>query len=118
MNDVLVASYGGGVNSTAMLIGMQERGEIPNLIMFADTGGEKPETYAYLQRFEASENHHITSRLCPACDRGEKTTTPPRSSIVGSGPVHMPSGNICTRGMSEQMWAIYQIQYGKFGGNR
>jgi len=46
-----VASYGGGVNSTAMLIGMQERGERVDLILFADTGGEVPETYSYVQRF-------------------------------------------------------------------
>lgn len=48
-----MASYGGGVNSTAMLIGMHERGEAVDLILFADTGGEKPETYAYIERFSA-----------------------------------------------------------------
>lgn len=48
-----VASYGGGVNSTAMLIGCFERGEAVDLILFADTGGEKPETYAYLEKFSA-----------------------------------------------------------------
>jgi len=47
----LIVSWGGGVNSTAMLIGMHERGIIPDHILFADTGGEKPETYAYLKRF-------------------------------------------------------------------
>ena len=44
----LVVSYGGGVNSTAMLVGMAERGERPDAIAFADTGDEKPETYQYL----------------------------------------------------------------------
>ena len=43
-----ILSFGGGVNSTAMLIGMQERGERPDVILFADTGGEKPETYAHV----------------------------------------------------------------------
>ena len=33
--------------------------------------------------------------LCPACERGEKTITPPHISIVGSMPVHFPSGSIC-----------------------
>ena len=56
---VTVASYGGGVNSTAMLLGILERldaygvspdGIKPDLILFADTGGEKPETYAYMQK--------------------------------------------------------------------
>lgn len=44
----LVVAYGMGVDSTAMLVGMAERGERPDLILFADTGDEKPETYAYL----------------------------------------------------------------------
>lgn len=44
---VLVA-YGMGVDSTAMLIGMHQRGERPDAILFADVGSEKPDTYAYL----------------------------------------------------------------------
>lgn len=47
----LIASYGGGVNSTAMLIGLRERDVIPDLILFADTGGETPETYEFVSRF-------------------------------------------------------------------
>lgn len=47
-NQFVVASFGGGVNSTAMLIGMHERGEKVDLILFADTGGEKPHTYAHV----------------------------------------------------------------------
>lgn len=45
---MIVASFGGGVNSTAMLIGMHERGERVDLILFADTGGEKPHTYEHI----------------------------------------------------------------------
>jgi 3'-phosphoadenosine 5'-phosphosulfate sulfotransferase (PAPS reductase)/FAD synthetase len=41
----IAVSYGGGVNSTAMLIGMSHRGIIPDGILFADTGGERPEVY-------------------------------------------------------------------------
>jgi hypothetical protein len=41
-------AYGMGVDSTAMLVGLHARGERPDLILFADTGDEKPETYAYL----------------------------------------------------------------------
>lgn len=44
----LCVAYGMGVDSTAMLVGMAARGIRPDLITFADTGGEKPETYAYL----------------------------------------------------------------------
>ena len=46
---VIVVSYGGGTNSTALLILMKLLGLRPHLIMFADTGDEKPETYAHLE---------------------------------------------------------------------
>lgn len=36
-------------------------------------------------------------RICQACDRGEMTIRPPHSSIVGSKPVHAPSGNVCAK---------------------
>ena len=41
----LIVAYGGGVNSTAMLVEMYRSGVKPDLILFADTGGERPETY-------------------------------------------------------------------------
>src|SRR3954464_7669343 len=44
----LVVAYGLGVNSTAMLVEFAKRGIRPDLILFADTGGEKPETYRYM----------------------------------------------------------------------
>jgi hypothetical protein len=45
-----VVSYGGGVNSTALLVGLHERGEAPDLILFADTGGEFAVTYEVVKR--------------------------------------------------------------------
>lgn len=48
---MIVASFGGGTNSAAMLIGMHERGEKVDLILFADTGGEKPHTYEFVLTF-------------------------------------------------------------------
>jgi hypothetical protein len=66
---VIVASFGGGVNSTAMLIGMVERGERCDLILFADTGGEKPHTYAHVLEFSewlvAHEMPNITTVKSP-----------------------------------------------------
>lgn len=47
----IVVSYGGGTNSTAMLIAMVYKGIKPDLILFADTGGELPETYEFIHRF-------------------------------------------------------------------
>lgn len=44
-----VVAYGGGVNSTAMLVGLRERGERPDAILFADTGGERPATYEHVE---------------------------------------------------------------------
>jgi len=44
----LVVAYGLGVNSTAMLVEFVKRGIKPDMILFADTGGEKPETYRYM----------------------------------------------------------------------
>lgn len=43
-----MVAYGAGTNSTAMLVGLHERGERPDIILFADTGGERPETYRHV----------------------------------------------------------------------
>lgn len=44
-----IVSFGGGTNSTAMLIGMYERKIPVDLILFADTGAEMPYTYEYVE---------------------------------------------------------------------
>lgn len=49
----VVVSYGGGDNSRAMLIEMVRREVRPDLILFADTGGEMPETYDNNAQFSA-----------------------------------------------------------------
>src|SRR5271157_244000 len=49
MNDFLAVSCGGGRNN-AMVFGFYERGIVPDLLTFADTHGEKPETYANIER--------------------------------------------------------------------
>jgi hypothetical protein len=46
---VSILAYGGGVNSTAMIVGMIERGERADAVVFADTGGELPEVYTYIE---------------------------------------------------------------------
>ena len=46
-----IVSFGAGVNSTAMLLGMYERSIPADQILFADTGGEKPSTYAHRDAF-------------------------------------------------------------------
>jgi len=44
-----IVSYGGGTNSCAVLIGLRDRGIVPDAILFSDTGGELPETYAHIE---------------------------------------------------------------------
>ena len=46
---MIVVSNGLGTNSTALLVGLKERGIRPDLILFADTGGERPHTYNHLK---------------------------------------------------------------------
>jgi len=48
MSQPLLVAYGMGVDSTAMLVGLAQRGIRPDAILFADTVSEKDETYAYL----------------------------------------------------------------------
>jgi hypothetical protein len=59
MQPFVLLSFGGGVNSTALLVGLEERNERPDAILFADTGGEKPGTYQHIERMQewlASKN--------------------------------------------------------------
>jgi hypothetical protein len=44
----VAVAYGLGVDSTALLVELTRRGERPDAVLFADVGGEKDETYAYL----------------------------------------------------------------------
>lgn len=48
MSGPLIVSYGGGVNSVAMLVGMKARAIVPDAVVFSDTRGEKPETYDHM----------------------------------------------------------------------
>ena len=43
----VVLAYGMGVDSTALLVELESRGTPPDLVLSADTGAEKPETYDY-----------------------------------------------------------------------
>jgi hypothetical protein len=46
-----VVAFGGGVDSTAMIIGLIEKKRPIDLILFADTGGERPSTYDHINVF-------------------------------------------------------------------
>lgn len=48
MTPFIVCNYGAGTNSTALLIEAARRGIRVDLVVFSDTGSERPETYEYL----------------------------------------------------------------------
>lgn len=63
-NTNYVLSYGGGVNSTALMVLLIQR-KIPlDYIIFADTGSERPETYSYLKHARRyAEKHYIPFKI-------------------------------------------------------
>ncbi len=46
---MLVLCYGAGTNTTAMIVGLAARNITPDLIVMADTGAERPHTYAHIE---------------------------------------------------------------------
>jgi len=56
-----VLSFGGGVNSTALMVSMIEHGRRLDEVVFADTGGEVPETYDYLKDVSSYLKEHGVS---------------------------------------------------------
>ena len=53
-----IVTYGGGTNSTALLIECVKRGISIDLILFSDTGGERPHTYQYVKMFSRWLKEH------------------------------------------------------------
>lgn len=73
----IVVSYGGGTNSTAILVNMVKHQIIPSDIVFADTGGERPETYEhieYMNKWLASKNFPLIRTVKYATKHGEELT--------------------------------------------
>jgi len=52
MREINIISYGGGQNSTAMIIKMYNQGMQIDEIIFSDVGNEMPETYEFLKEFK------------------------------------------------------------------
>ena len=46
-----VLSYGGGTNSTALLLEWVNRGNDLDAVIFADTGSEQPKTYDFIDQY-------------------------------------------------------------------
>ena len=66
-----MVSYGGGANSTALLIGLHQHRIPVDLILFADTGAEHPHTYAYLEVMDRWLNTYgfTIDLITEACQR-------------------------------------------------
>lgn len=63
----IIVSYGGGRNSTALLVAMAYKGIVPEAILFSDTGGEHPKTYEYIELFDRwliANNFPKIQRVC------------------------------------------------------
>ncbi len=70
-----VLSLGGGVNSTALLLAMCRKHMPPDLVLFADTGGERPETYHHVEHvWHWCEEREIEFRLVTNGGRGQGAT--------------------------------------------
>src|SRR6218665_3582643 len=63
MRPVKIAAYGGGINSTAMIVALTLKGVKLDAILFSDTGAEKPETYAFIRRFNTWLRKHRQARV-------------------------------------------------------
>jgi hypothetical protein len=56
----VIAAWGAGVNSTAMIIELISQGQAPDIVLMADPGAERPQTYAYIPVFsEFLKQHHV-----------------------------------------------------------
>lgn len=77
MNSPVWVCYGGGTDSTAMLIEMVRRGERIDLITFADTGAELPHTYETIKMMDAwlrSKNYPGVTTVFCTNRKGERVT--------------------------------------------
>ncbi|WP_449469983.1 hypothetical protein [Sphingobium chungangianum] len=60
----VIAAWGAGVDSTAMIIELVERGEPIDMVLFADSGSEKIDTYAFIPVFRLwMDRHDIASEI-------------------------------------------------------
>ena len=55
---MIVVAFGGGVNSSALLIEANNRGYSIDRILFADTGGERPDTHVHIKRMSDWSKAH------------------------------------------------------------
>ncbi|WP_309140952.1 hypothetical protein [Novosphingobium sp. G106] len=60
----VLAAWGAGVDSTAMIIELVARGSPPDVVLMADTGSERPETDAFVPIFrEWMDRHGVENHI-------------------------------------------------------
>jgi hypothetical protein len=77
----VLAAWGAGVDSTAMLIELISRGEPPDHVLFADTGSESPGTYVYLPLFRAWLTAHGVASTIVRYEPTDFKNWPPYRSL-------------------------------------
>ncbi len=78
----VIAAWGAGVDSTAMIIERASRGEPIDMVLFADPGSEKAKTYAFIPLFRAwMDDHGIPSEIVRYTPRNFKHW-PPYATIA------------------------------------
>jgi 3'-phosphoadenosine 5'-phosphosulfate sulfotransferase (PAPS reductase)/FAD synthetase len=113
----VIVSFGGGVNSSAMLVGMKEKQVYPDAILFADTGGEKPETYSHIERMgkwlkdnDMPEVVIVSEKKTLEDDCAERETLPGKAFGFGSCSEHFkvrPQRRwLKAQGIKEVMWCV------------
>ena len=76
MKQPYVVAFGGGTDSTAMVIELVNRNEPIDLILFADTGGERPEIYEHINNFSLwLKNKNYPEIITVKKEKEEKTIT-------------------------------------------
>jgi 3'-phosphoadenosine 5'-phosphosulfate sulfotransferase (PAPS reductase)/FAD synthetase len=83
-NEKYVLSFGAGLNSTALMIMIIEKKYPLDEVIFADTGGETPETYAHLKVTEEYLRLHNVPLRIVASKNGTLYDTCNRRKVIPS----------------------------------
>lgn len=81
---MVVVSYGGGVNTIAMLVLLKRRGIVPYAIVMSDPGHEWPKTYEYRDRVMQPWLLRVGFPKVVVVNREEEAKFRPRSQHVGT----------------------------------
>ncbi len=84
VRDTYVLSYGGGVNTTALMVLLVRKNMPFDLAVFADTGAELPETYSYLEVAQCYLERHGVGLKVVRSKNGTLYDTCKRRKVIPS----------------------------------